>query len=294
VEPPQPEPEDFDAFWRATYDAARRTPLEITRRRLWSPSEDAEVYELAYDSWNGVRIGGWAVRPRTSRGGVVVGHGYGGRSWFDVEGPLKGFTRIYPCLRGFNLSAHKDIPWQSSRHVLHGIQSRESYVLRGCAADLWLAAGALLQMWPDTAANLCYFGGSFGGGMGALAVPWDNRFRAAVLSVPTFGHHPLRLKFKSKGSAEAVRLHAAEHPEVTDVLRYFDAATAARRIAIPVLCAPALFDPTVVPPGQFAVANALNSQSRLFILPAGHFSAYPGAEEKTAEFNALTESWVAG
>ena len=73
---------------------------------------------------------------------------------------------------------------------------------------------------------------SFGGGVGALALPWDDRFGAAHLNLPSFGHYPLRLTMPCIGSGEAVRRYHAEHPDVLDVLRYFDAATAATRIEI--------------------------------------------------------------
>ena len=43
------------------------------------------------------------------------------------------------------------------------------------------------------ARRLDYMGISFGGGIGALALPWDERFHRAHLNVPSFGHHPLRL-----------------------------------------------------------------------------------------------------
>jgi len=56
------------------------------------------------------------------------------------------------------------------------------------------------------------------------------------------------------GSGEAVRDYAATHPEVLDVLRDYDAATAATYIECPVVVLPALRDPAVIPPGQFAIA----------------------------------------
>jgi cephalosporin-C deacetylase len=43
--------------------------------------------------------------------------------------------------------------------------------------------------------------------------------------------------------------------------------------------AAALFDPVVVPPGQFAIFNALPGPKELFVLKAGHFE-YP---ESTVE-----------
>jgi cephalosporin-C deacetylase len=72
------------------------------------------------------------------------------------------------------------------------------------------------------------------------------------------------------GSGESVRRYHAAHPEVIDVLRHFDAATAAARITIPVQVAAALFDPAVPPPGQFAVYNALPGPRDLVVLATGH------------------------
>ncbi len=139
--------------------------------------------------------------------------------------------------------------------------------------------------------NIVYGGGSFGGGLGALALPWDNRYVKAHLGVPTFGHHPIRLQCPCVGSGEAVRVYQQKHPEVVDVLAFYDAATAAARIRIPVLISPALFDPAVPPPGQFAVANAIPDHE-LFILSAGHFEYAAQAQEDQALYMAL-ERWFA-
>jgi cephalosporin-C deacetylase len=56
-------------------------------------------------------------------------------------------------------------------------------------------------------------------------------------------------------------------------------ATAATRVRIPVHVAAALFDPSVPPPGQFAVHNALAGRKELFVLTAGHFDHPDAATE---------------
>ncbi len=121
------------------------------------------------------------------------------------------------------------------------------------------------------AQRLDYLGISFGGGIGALALPWDERFHRAHLNVPSFGHHPLRLTLPCVGSGEAVRRYQQHTGRVLETLRYFDAAVAARYLKIPVHVAAARFDPAVPPPGQFAIYNALAGQRELFVLEAGHF-----------------------
>ena len=60
-------------------------------------------------------------------------------------------------------------------HVLHEIQDRHRYILGGCVEDLWLAVSTLPEIFPVVAGQVAYSGVSFGGGIGALVVPWDAR-----------------------------------------------------------------------------------------------------------------------
>ncbi|WP_371665629.1 acetylxylan esterase [Streptomyces sp. NBC_01241] len=285
-------PDDFDAFWRARYEKAREVATEPELGALEEVRDGVRIHGVTFTSVGGIRLGGWVALPAEGAAeyGFVIGHGYGGRQepGPDVPLPLPGAAAILPCVRGMGARGlHPGIPDVANAHVLHGIQSRGTYVIGDCVADLWCAASALHELVPELAPGvgappLGYLGESFGGGLGALALPWDDRFGAAQLTVPTFGNHPLRLTLPCAGSGEAVRGHHREHPEVTEVLRYFDAATAATRLELPTLVAAALFDPSVPPPGQFAVHNALAGERELQVLSAGHF-AYEGLAAQTAE-----------
>ncbi len=263
-------PADFDAFWRCTYEQACEVPLAIERVEVDSGSPQHRVFEVRFGVWQDLRAGAWLVVPAdgTVDLGVVVGHGYGGREAPEyVDYPA---ACLYPCMPGFDLSAAPRIPSTAARHVLCGIESRDTYILRACVATIWQSVSVLQELCPQVGGRICYRGGSFGGGLGALALPWEPRLRRAHLSVPTFGHHPLRLQCRCTGSGEAVRIHAQHHPEVVEVLRYYDAATAAARVNIPVHVAAALYDPSVPPPGQFAVCNALAGPTERCVLSYGH------------------------
>lgn len=291
---PAPAPPDgFDAYWRDRFAAA----AGVATAPAVGPQEDerdgCRIFGVSYTSVGGLRLGGWLVLPTegVAERGFVIGHGYGGRQepGSDVPLPLPRSAAILPCVRGMgSRSRRPGIPGEADEHVLHGIESRETYVIGDCVADLWCAASALLELVPELGAGrrLGFVGGSFGGGLGALALPWDDRFACGELTVPTFGNHPLRVTLPCAGSGEAVRAYYEEHPEVMDVLAYFDAATAASRIGVPMMVAPALFDPSVPPPGQFAVYNALRGRRVLHVLRAGHF-AYEG---EVAEVAALAEA----
>ncbi|MDD2768872.1 MAG: acetylxylan esterase [Methylococcus sp.] len=286
VEPPEP-PEDFAGFWSARYEeACALAPAAEIHRCGWNHPR-FQVFDLSYRSTAGVTIGGWAVVPahgRISRG-FVVGHGYGGRGGPDLDLPFDDAAILFPCFRGISRSRCAGIPEAPYQHVLCGIESRDRYVLGGCVEDLWLAVSALIELFPAAADRIGYLGISFGGGIGALSLPWDPRIHRAHLNVPTFGHHPLRLELPTVGSGEAVRRCQNAHGNVMASLAYYDAASAATCTAIPVQVAAALFDPAVAPPGQFAIFNALAGPKELFVLEAGHFD-YPGKREQELALSA--------
>jgi len=298
---PPPEPGDFDAFWRETFDELGTGPVEWSVARELPPTPTHRIEEIRFASSTGERVVAWLVVPadaeRTARG-LVVGHGYGGRLEPDLDRVPAGTAAIFPVAPGLPANAPGRFPATAERHVLAGIDSRRTYSHRYAVADLWRAATVLLDAAPVAAASLDYLGGSFGGGIGAMALPWDARFRRASLDVPSFGHHPLRLTRRSTGSGEAVRRHVSAHPEAQDVLRYFDAAVSARRIRIPVHVSAAVLDPAVDPRGQFAVYHALGGARRLTVRAVGHL-AHPAeaasdalAAQDAADFLALPDDRV--
>ena len=266
------EPAGFRDFWEETYRLTMAMkPTWFIEREIWSPNPGERIYRLRVKTWDNREIVMVVTRPEHSPGGLVYGQGY-----FNLIGPLParyGLTTILPCVRGLGLSQCKDIPWDSKLHVIHGIRSKETYVLRGAITDLWTAASVLTDMFPDTADNLNYIGGSMGGGMGALMLPWDKRFRAAYLDVPTFGAE-IRFDYQSTGSGEACRQYILKHPEARQVLAWFDASAAAKYIRIPVCVVPAVFDPCVAPVGQFSIVNAIpDDYKTVLIRDVGHFAA---------------------
>jgi cephalosporin-C deacetylase len=273
LEIPLPEePDDFKSFWKRTYEESRNVPLRLASREVESRFDGYRLFEVEYDSLAGVRIGGWITVPREVEPErlVVMGHGYGGRESPGLPIPGPPAAAIFFCARGFHRSAREDLPNNAAFHVVHGIQSPETYMHRGCVADLWGAASAVSELYPHLASRLDYLGASFGGGIGALAVPWDPRFRKAFLDVPSFGNHPVRLQIPCCGSGEAVRVLYRRNPGITETLQYFDSATAAKYFKIPVYVAAAVEDPVVPPPGQFAVFKAIPGEKQLFIRKTGH------------------------
>lgn len=283
-------PVDLAPFWRDLQARARTVDVAPDLQEVPSPRPDTRVFLVQFTSLHSARIGGWLIRPRDGpvERGVVIGHGYGGREGPDFDLPFGRAAVIFPCARGISRSARTDLPAGPDEHVLHGIARRETYIHGFCAADtVWCAASALLELFPTAARRLDYMGVSFGGGIGALALPWDERFHRAHLNVPSFGHHPLRLTLPCVGSGEAIRRYQRRTGRALETLRYFDAAATAGHLNIPVHIAAARFDPAVPPPGQFAIFNALAGHKELFVLQAGHFDHGGSAAENARLQDAL-------
>jgi cephalosporin-C deacetylase len=292
---PPAEPPGFAEFWRATHAAALALPLDLTvaaapaERAALLPDHDLSI--VRFTGLGGIRQGAWLAVPHAPAHRFIVnGHGYGGREGPGV--PPSDAAMIMPDAPGFNLSARADLPAECMGHVVHGIDHRDTYLIRFCVAGLWAAVSAFIHLVPGAAGRVTYWGGSFGGGLGALAIPWDARITRGVLDVPTFGNHPWRLRVPCAGSGEAVRLYHRRHPEIMDVLAYYDAAVAAARIRVPMLVAPARRDPVVPPVGQFTVANAIPG-AVVFERRCGHL-AWSGEAAECARLDAAALAHLAG
>jgi cephalosporin-C deacetylase len=288
IKPPK-EPRDFDAFWQARYSKALSVDPQPQTKIICENKQGWRVFEISYTSTNNFLVRGWLLLPITGviKRGFVIGHGYGGRDAPDFHLPFKDAALLFPCFRGLSLSAQPTISSDPGWHVLHDINQPDRYILGGCVDDLWLGVSTLLQLFPHLQGHLAYLGISFSGGIGALALAWEKRIARGHLNLPTFGHHPLRLRLPTHGSTHSLQQFYKNHKKQTlKVLRYFDAATAAKRITMPIHCACAVFDPFVAPPAQFAIYNALPGPKELFVLMEGHHS-YP--EQKQQEQELITE-----
>lgn len=294
VQSPKP-PVDFQSFWQRRFQKVSQFQPRPALKDTGRDHAHWRIFDLNYDSTDGTHIGGWLLLPNHGRieKAIVVSHGYGGRDAPDLNLPFQNVALVFPCCRGLGRSLHHKISSEAHWHVLHDIDKVDHYVHGGCVEDIWLAFTVTKRLFPQTSGRLGYVGESFGGGIGALALAWDHRVQRAQFNVPSFGHHPLRLQIPTLGSAASVQRFHQAHPKMTkSTLAYYDAATAARHIRIPVQCACALRDPVVTPPGQFAIFNQLAGPKELTVLSGGHLE-YPGKDKEHEELRQRTVKFFA-
>jgi cephalosporin-C deacetylase len=277
IEPPDTSPADFREFWEGLYAEAQEVPLDLKVKQIPSPWPGLVLEMCHYTVWPDYRVGAWLLRPDQEANpelAVVVGHGYGGRE--EPEPGRAGPDRVtlFPVAPGFHISPDQRLPHnECMKHVIHGIESPRSYILGVCAAAFWRAADVLEERFGTSFPRLHYIGWSFGGGMGALMLPWETRYTSAELGQVTFANQPFRVRHDCVGSGDAVRKLWLQKPEIEEMLRYYDSANTLRHLRIPTAFACSLFDPAVPPPGQWSAANVHPGPKVISPFPVGHFEA---------------------
>ena len=286
----------FAEFWSEQYERTASCKLNYTvEEEVWSPFPDIKIYRVSFISCDGFKIGMWVSRPEKSCGGHIVMHGYSNDVRPHVSQELR-LTTAVPCVPGLGISMCKDVPWQLHHHAAYGFEDPEKYVLVSGVRNIWTSISILIDMFPDVKDSISCSGGSLGGGMGALAVPWDFRIKAAELNVPTLGGRIMLEHIRKPTDPSYVRAMKAKESESN--MRTFDlcnAASSARYIKVPVLVTPALCDNMVPPPGQFAVANSIPEEFRILrIREVGHSSPSQKDIEMETELNQIRKNIFLG
>jgi len=172
IRPPPATPR-FEAFWRARHERALGVTPQPRLGESGASHPNWHVHDIVYTSTDAFPIGGWLLLPRDGmvRRGLVVGHGYGGRDQPDFDIPVTETAVLFPCFRGLSRSKRPPISSDPTWHVLHDIDKPDRYILGGCVEDLWVAVSVLTTLYPWLDGRIGYSGISFGGGIGALAIP---------------------------------------------------------------------------------------------------------------------------
>jgi cephalosporin-C deacetylase len=281
---PPDAPAGFDAFWQKRYKRALAIDPKpaLSESKLTHPQW--QVLDITYVSTGGIEIGGWLLLPRDGpvRRGLVVGHGYGGRDASDFDLPVEETAILFPCFRGMSKSAHPPIPPDAPAMCFTTSTSPTTTSSAAASRICGLPSRRCWRSIPGLPAP-------------SAISAWQLRRRHRRAGDPLRSPHrsrspdrahlrrPQKLADAADRRQRRFRPDLREDPSRTRARepRLFDAAIAATRITVPMLVAPALFDPAVAPPCQFAVANALpaSKYNEIFILDAGHFD-YPGMTEQ--------------
>lgn len=270
-------PDDFDAFWTAIMRDADAIPLNpsIVPVPLRS-TPSVEIFEIGYDSLDGVRIAGWYCRPAAAvlappYPGLLIMPGYVSEPTLPKSWAKKGYAAIGVAPRGKLRSNSQFNPGYPGL-LVHDIVDRNSYSYRGFYVDAARAVDFILTLPEVDHSRIGIQGGSQGGALtvttaalrsnvvtcGAAGAPYLCGFMDAASLTHSYPYEEIN---------EYLRHHPERKQAVTDTVAYFDGLNFAPSITCPMLISVGLADDVCPPETGYNLYEALAGPKEIHAYP---------------------------
>ena len=285
------EPADFDPFWEATLERARRTEMVVEREPGPLDLPQVTIEDVTFPGFDGHPIRAWLAMPRGAVEGlpcVVEINGYGGGRGLAIERTLwatAGYAHLFIDSRGQgstwgNGGATAD-PVGSGPAVpgvmTRGIGDPEQYYYRRLITDAVRGVEAARSLPEVDPARTVFLGASQGGGVALAVAGLVPDLAGCVAEVPFLCHFERALDISGQQPYEEIvqylKVTRADRDSVLDSLAYFDAVNHAKRAHAPQLMSVALMDAVCPPSTGFAAYNWYASASGA--RPRQHIEIYP-------------------
>jgi cephalosporin-C deacetylase len=289
IQPAQPRPDDFDAFWETKLKDLAEVPMNAKTVTADCGNTNLDYFKVTLDNIRGTHVRGQLARPR--RGDklpamLIV-------QWAGVYPLQKGWVtgRAAEGWLVLNINAHDlpiDEPEQFYKdqsngplkdYAASGNDDRDtSYFLRmylGC-----YRAAQYLAERPDWDGRTLVVTGTSQGGMQSIITaalhPKITGLMACVpagcdLNGPLAGRKPgwPMWYWSTQGKDEA---------KVRNADRYYDAVNFAPRVKCPALIAVGLIDNTCPPPGVYAAFNLFQGKKEMVVMPLSEHQDKNGSQ----------------
>ena len=270
-------PADFDAFWEALLAEAAAIPLNPSLEPVPLRSTDeVAVYEIGYDSLDGLRIAGWYCVPRAERlpppyPGLLIVPGYISEPTLPKSWARLGYAAVGVAPRGKLRSNDRFNPGYPGLLVRDMIDPH-TYGYRGFYIDTCRAVD-FLQGRPEVdRERIGVHGSSQGGALtittaalrpdaiacGAAGAPYLCGFMDAAALTHSYPYEEIN---------EELRRFPDREPAMRAAASYFDGINFAPRIRCPMLVYVGLADDVCPPETGYDVVAAMSCPSELHAYP---------------------------
>jgi cephalosporin-C deacetylase len=290
-------PPDFDAFWQAIMAEAAAIPLNPTMERVpMRSTPEVDVYEIHYDSLDGLRIAGWYCVPterhiRPPYPALLIVPGYISEPTLPKNWAKTGYAVVGVAPRG-KLRSNRHFNPGYPGLLVRDIVDRNTYGYRGFYVDACRAVDFVLTRPEIDHTRIGVHGGSQGGALtvitaalradaitcGAAGAP----FLAGFLDAAGFTH-----SYPYEEINEYLRQYPEREPDVRATLEYFDIINFAPLIRCPMLVSVGLGDDVCPPETGYDLRKALTCPTE--------FNAFPRCAHDAGSFwhQANVESFLA-
>jgi cephalosporin-C deacetylase len=288
-------PDDFDEFWNTTMARAADVPLRPAFDYVPERSTDeVAVYDVHYDSWEGVRISGWYAVPRREYlpgpyPALMLLPGYISEPVIPRNWAMQGYAAFAVAPRGKLRSNQRFNPGYPGL-LVHNIVDPNTYGYRGFYVDAVRAVDAVLTRPEVDADRVGLHGSSQGGALtittaallpdvvacGAAGAPYLCGFMESAKLTHSYPYEEIN---------EYLRVHPDHERQVAESVGYYDGINFAPGIRAPMLVYIGLEDDVCPPETGFAVHDAMTCEKELLTYErCGHDAGIFWAEEKVEEF----------
>ncbi len=263
-------PPDFDQFWADTLADAAETPVnprfELDPLRS---TDDVEVYDARWDSFQGVTVAGWYCRPRRARGrlpALIHVPGYVSEPLVPKASARDGYCALSVAPRGKLRSNAQFNPGYPGL-LTHNIVDRNTYGYRGFYVDALRAVDVVLAREEVDRTRIGVTGSSQGGALTIVVSAMRREITAAAAGAPYLCGmmDAIRLthSYPYQEINDYLRLHPDREEQVRQTLAYFDGINFAPTIRCPILVNIGLRDDVCPPETGYAGFAAMTCEKRL-------------------------------
>ena len=270
-------PDDFDEFWDGVMSDAAAIPMNTTiEKDDLRSNEEADVYQVFFDSLDHLRVSGWYAVPKGATGklpAMIQFPGYLSDPMIPRDWAAKGYACFSVNPRGKVRSRSQFDPGYPGL-LTFGIVDKNSYSYRGFYVDAWRSVDFLLERPEVDASRIGGVGGSQGGGLAITAAAMRKEIRAVSISAPYLCGHMDAIELSHTYPYDEINDYLETYPErrkdVEETVAYFDGISFADKVTCPVIVNIGLQDNVVPPETGYAVYNAMSSKDKMFYEYDGH------------------------
>lgn len=278
------QPSDFDAFWAATLDDARKLELDATFKPFDSGLTAIRTFDVTYRGFGGHQIKGWLHLPThadTPLPGVVQFQGYGGGRGLAHENvlyALAGYAHFVMDTRGqgsgWSVGDTPDPVGSAPSHpgfMTRGIEDPADYFYRRVFTDAVRAVDAIRSHPAVDPGRVAIGGISQGGGITLAVAALVPDVAGAMPDVPFLCDFRRAADICDNDPYGEIVRYLKSHRDRVDrafaTLSYFDGVAMARRSRVPSLFSVALMDETCPPSTVYAAFNEYAGEKQLSVYP---------------------------
>lgn len=263
-------PSDFEQFWTDTLAELASVPLnaEFVRDSMRSTG-DIDVFDVRFDSYQGVRIAGWLARPVAEGGrlpALIHVPGYVSEPLLPKGSAREGYCAFSLAPRGKLRSNDAFNPGYPGL-LTHNIVDRFTYGYRGFFCDAIRCVDVLLERDDVDPARIGVTGSSQGGALAIVISAMRHELACAVAGAPylcgMIDAIQLTHSYPYQEINDYLRLYPEREPRVRDTLEYFDGINFAPRIRCPILLNIGMKDDVCPPETGYAVYKAMRCNKEL-------------------------------